>query len=164
MEVVQITTHIPVELLSFTGYNNGDENILQWTTTREMNNKEFILMHSVDNIAFEEIATVPTAAANGISNVPLNYSSKDKDFAEKTYYRLKQVDIDGSTRMYPATVEVNINNDLNTVVSLFPNPAKDVLNVSITQPQGGKHKVEIYLMLSENWFLFTNKTSKVATM
>jgi hypothetical protein len=57
---------------------------------------------------------------------------------------LKQVDIDGSTRMYPATVEVNINNDLNTVVSLFPNPAKDVLNVSITQPQGGKHKVEIY--------------------
>ena len=134
----------PVELLSFSGYNNGDENILQWTTAKEINNKNFILMHSVDNIAFEEIANVPTQAPNGISNTALNYTVKDLDFAAKTYYRLRQIDIDGTSRMYPATVEVNVNNELNTVVALYPNPAKDVLNVSITQPQGGKHKIEVY--------------------
>ena len=134
----------PVELLSFTGYNSGNENILEWTTTKEMNNQSFVLMHSLDNIAFEEIATVPTQAPNGISNTPLSYTSKDLDFADKTYYRLKQIDIDGTSRIYPTSIEVQVNNDLNTVVSLFPNPAKDVLNISITQPQGGKHKVEIY--------------------
>ncbi len=134
----------PVELLSFTGYNNGDANVLEWVTTKEMNNKEFVLLHSRDNISFEEVATVPTQAANGISTTPLTYSAIDADFGEKTYYRLKQVDIDGASRMYPTTVEVNVNNDLNTVVSLFPNPAKELLNVSITQAQGGKYKVEMY--------------------
>lgn len=134
----------PVELLSFTGYNYGDENILEWTTSKEINNKEFVLMHSIDNISFEPIATLPTLAPNGISNTPLNYQAKDLDFASKTYYRLQQIDIDGKSRLYSNTVEINVNNDLNTIVSLFPNPAKDVLNVSITQPQGGKHKVEVY--------------------
>ena len=134
----------PVELLSFTGYNFGDENILEWTTSKEINNKEFVLMHSIDNISFEPIATVPTLAPSGMSNTPLNYAAKDMDFASKTYYRLQQIDIDGQSRLYSNTVEINVNNDLNTIVSLFPNPAKDVLNVSITQPQGGKHKVEVY--------------------
>ena len=134
----------PVELLSFTGYNHGDENILEWTTTKEINNKEFVLMRSLDNITFQSIETVPTSAPNGLSYTEINYQTKDLDFGDKTYYRLQQIDIDGQSHLYSNVVEININRELNTVVSLYPNPAKEVLNVSITQPQGGKHKVEIY--------------------
>ncbi len=101
-------------------------------------------MRSLDNVSFQEIATVPSLAPNGMSNTPLSYSSKDYDFANKTYYRLKQIDINGESRLLSNVVEITLSNETNTTVSLFPNPAKEVLNVSITQAQGGKHKVEMY--------------------
>lgn len=137
----------PVDLLSFSGFNSKEVNILKWTASRESNNKEFILLQSYDKVNFQQIAVVPSVAPNGTSETPTDYTAEDRDFATVTYYRLKQRDLDGLVRSISGTVEITVNQSTNTVVAVYPNPVKETLNLSITQPESGKYRIEVYDMM-----------------
>lgn len=90
-------TVLPISLLSFSGSLQKDNITVQWATSSESNSKQFELEKSFDGVNFRTIATI---AAAGNSSSIKNYSYQDKEVpAEKNYYRLKSVDIDGrSTR------------------------------------------------------------------
>lgn len=112
---------LPVELLSFTGKNNGDENILEWVTSSEINNDYFTLERGTDGYNFEQIDFVN---AEGNSNTIKNYHSIDTDPLDGiNYYRLKQTDFDGSVRYASNLVALNYKKDIE--YTLFPNPAKN---------------------------------------
>lgn len=79
-----------------------------------------------DESTFETVCEVKAA---GQSVQTLNYQTKDKNTsAGLPYYRLKQVDMDG-TASYSDLVAIEIT----TVdqISISPNPASDFLNVKI---------------------------------
>ena len=87
-------TPLPIELLSFSGNSLDDANILEWTTSTELDNDYFIVERSSNGSDFEEIQKVDGA---GNSNSAISYSIRDNDPLNGiNYYRLKQTDFSGN--------------------------------------------------------------------
>ncbi|PKP43879.1 MAG: hypothetical protein CVT95_11660, partial [Bacteroidetes bacterium HGW-Bacteroidetes-12] len=93
-----LSTPLPITLTSFTGKElSSTSNLLEWTTSSEINNDFFTLERSTDAVNFEPIATIKGA---GNSNQVLNYEFIDQLQTsnlklQTVYYRLKQTDFDG---------------------------------------------------------------------
>lgn len=90
---VTTTGGLPVELISFNGKKTKLGNLIEWMTASEINNDYFELLSSVDGINFIPITTIDGA---GNSNSILTYNYLDNT-NKTTYYKLKQVDYDGTT-------------------------------------------------------------------
>jgi hypothetical protein len=86
---------LPVDLLSFSGTKQDNHNEIKWSTSTEINNNYFILEHSCNGKNWDEIEKISGA---GNSNFDIHYSTTHRDFKRAiNYYRLKQVDFDGTT-------------------------------------------------------------------
>lgn len=122
-------TALPVELLSFTAHLKNKEVILSWETAFELNNEGFIIERSVDTRNWQEIEFMP---GKGTSSEHSVYTYMDKAPHQGiNYYRLKQIDYDGAI---DHSFIVSITNDGSVskpALSLYPNPAKDILHVEI---------------------------------
>jgi Secretion system C-terminal sorting domain len=117
---------LPVELISFTGKNKGSENILLWTTATESEFSHYAVERSNDGRTFETLGKVLPEFAN--SETEQNYSYTDEyPFKGINYYRLKMVDLDGSSE-YSRTIAVFME-DADSGISLFPNPATNFIEV-----------------------------------
>jgi hypothetical protein len=117
-------------LLNFTAnLNEKYQTILQWNTEKELNCKHFEVERSVDNTSFEYFSTVQ---GHGSTNEPQAYQEIDKSPALGfTYYRLKQVDTDG-TFHYSKSVNVYIEKEFEPYVSVFPNPSNGEFSVELS--------------------------------
>jgi len=126
---------VPVKLLSFSGEKKNNFNKLSWSTATETNNSGFELERSTDGIHFSSLVFVASKASNGNSNTLIQYSFDDvKPLMGSNYYRLKQVDKDGKVA-YSAIVNLKVDKiDALQIVSIYPNPVKDVLNLKIASP------------------------------
>lgn len=94
---------LPVELSSFSAQSRGGVVNLVWTTASEKNSASFLVERAGDNREFVAIASVPAA---GYSQMRRTYSATDqKPLAGNNYYRLKQLDQDG-TFAYSRVVSV----------------------------------------------------------
>lgn len=111
----------PVTLVSFSGKAEKERNKLQWKTTSETNNKGFEIEKSADAKTFSMIGFED---GYGDTNEDKNYSFVDKDPLDITYYRLKQIDHDG-TFEYSSIVAVKNE----SAIAVYPNPAKDVVTI-----------------------------------
>jgi hypothetical protein len=115
-------TVLPIQLVNFSGYNNGSENVLQWQTATEIDNSYFTLEHASNAIDFTPFATVKGA---GNSDHVIDYSAIDYlPPAATTYYRLKQTDYDGNST-YSSIIAINSSataNGLN-IENIYPNPS-----------------------------------------
>lgn len=83
---------LPLQLLSFEATSNANNLVsLNWTTTNEINVKNFFVERSIDAVSFKEIENV--AAKNDAKN---KYTINDIPSKEGTYfYRLKMIDLNG---------------------------------------------------------------------
>jgi hypothetical protein len=100
---------LPIELASFEGYFKKDYNDITWVTETELNNDYFNLDRSIDGLDWETIAIVKGA---GTSNLPNFYSYKDYTFCKAiNYYRLTQIDFDGSSEQHKI---IYVNNSINS--------------------------------------------------
>lgn len=124
---------LPIELLSYSAKLVSNDVIINWETASEINNSHFILEKSYDGYNFFEIDNVK-GAGNSINVI--KYSSIDKDITQTyNYYRLKQVDFDGTTTTFKTRV-VKYNppspSATNTPieVKVYPNPATEFVIVS----------------------------------
>lgn len=110
---------LPVELLFFSGFANNTQSVnLSWATSTEENFEYFEIAHSLDGKTFEVIGTV---AGNGNTTTRHDYSFQDPaPYSGLNYYRLKSIDYDGYTELFPL-VAVQLNNQLKP--EIFPNPS-----------------------------------------
>ena len=136
---------LPVELTTFTAKANGKDAILNWTTVSEINNSHFEIERSIDGKTFEFAGKVKGA---GNSNSVSKYIFIDENIAASNstvYYRLKQVDFDGSVN-YHGNVQVKfeIENVSTLSVDVYPNPFNSNLNITITGANAGK--VDVVMM------------------
>ncbi|MBL4594339.1 MAG: T9SS type A sorting domain-containing protein [Flavobacteriales bacterium] len=85
---------LPVELVSFDVDCNQGEVEIEWTTQTEINNDYFVVEKSYDAVSFFELTMVQGAGNSSVVNY---YSVIDPNPSSGvTYYRLKQVDFDGT--------------------------------------------------------------------
>ncbi len=123
------STALPIELLSFSAKSGNNKTVnLTWKTASERNNSHFILERSGDNQQFEAIKQVK---GSGTSTSVQNYQFTDdvENLVRNVlYYRLQQVDFDGTTT-YSKTVSVDARKNAN--LKIYPSLAKrgDVLQV-----------------------------------
>jgi hypothetical protein len=85
---------VPVELFTFYVKDASGKAFLEWKTASEVNTDHFAVERSEDGINFEQAGSV---AAAGLSTDLRKYSYTDeKTPSGGAYYRLRQVDTDGS--------------------------------------------------------------------
>ncbi len=120
---------LPVELVNFNATCHQNTTHITWTTLSEINNDFFIVEKSVNGHDFFEIATIKGA---GNSNSAHVYNITDDNHSEKStvYYRLKQVDFDGSTT-YHQTIPANCFANKEYHISIYPNPNKGLITVDL---------------------------------
>ena len=88
---------LPVEWLSFEGKALSTGNKLEWATATEINNSHFLLERSSDGENYSAIAEIQGSGNSSSENY---YSFLDERPFEKSYYRISQIDFDGSKGEY----------------------------------------------------------------
>ncbi|MGB3618290.1 MAG: hypothetical protein WBA12_09230 [Catalinimonas sp.] len=89
---------LPVTLSSFRAQARGGSVTAEWTTSAEIENDYFVLERSLDARTFEPVAEVRGA---GTSHHLRTYAAVDEGAVPgRSYYRLKQVDFDGTTERF----------------------------------------------------------------
>jgi hypothetical protein len=126
--IVIPATSLPVEFISFSADRLDSRNIqVRWETSSEVNNDHFMVQRSVDGEFFEEIGRVN---GSGTTERPTTYSFLDNSYqANINYYRLKQVDYNGSFH-FSNIVEVRFEGKEDYLAfHVYPSPVKTTLKV-----------------------------------
>src|SRR5690606_1186448 len=136
---------VPVELTSFNVAVTNDEIILNWATASELNNYGFEIEKSKDN---KNWFTTGFVNGKGTTQENSSYSFKDNNiFAGMNYYRLKQVDFNGSYE-YSEIVSVEFSGVREYELSQnYPNPFNPVTVINYAIPKSGKVSLKIYDIL-----------------
>lgn len=117
---VQDGPPLPVTLVNFIAKHTPTGNLLQWATTSETNNAGFDIERSKDARSFEKIGFVDGRGESGSLQF---YQFIDQNPFQTSYYRLKQLDHDG-TFAYSRIVQVRSE---MAALKVYPNPAKGQL-------------------------------------
>lgn len=119
---------LPVQLTSFTAARAAGGVQLAWATASERNSAQFIIERSLDGQTYVAVASV---AAQGSTQQAHRYASLDRTApAGRLYYRLRQVDADGTARYSPAVTVAGPAAEF----TLAPNPARESLHLLTEQP------------------------------
>jgi hypothetical protein len=89
---------LPVVLTSFTGQASSTGNILRWTTASETSSDYFEVERSTNG---EEFTKIGQLAAAGTTTATHSYLFTDAAATATSYYRLRQVDFDGTASYSP---------------------------------------------------------------
>jgi subtilisin-like proprotein convertase family protein len=117
---------LPVTLTSFNAECMDKEVAVRWTTATEYNASHYNLQSSRDGLVWSDIARIEAA---GTTNQASNYSFTDHNFSSLNYYRLVQVDFDGTSEIFgPISAKCDIDASNMTV---YPNPTDADFSVLI---------------------------------
>ncbi|GEM_PF-3564800 len=123
---------LPIELISFNVKCESDV-VLVWETQSEVNSDIFEVEKSIDAVSWFVIDEI-TAAGN--SNSSILYQVIDtKNNNGFSYYRLKQIDIDGKFN-YSNIIFTQCKEESLFDFSLFPNPTSDYTKIQFTKNPG----------------------------
>ena len=136
----------PVELVDFTGKFDGSDVKLNWKTATEIQNFGFEIERSLDNANWRKIGFIE---GNGNSNIPHYYKFNDSHLSssEIYYYRLKQIDNNGS---YTYSEVIKIDVILRKQFELeqnYPNPFNPTTKIRFDMPIKSNVTIKIYDVL-----------------
>ncbi len=151
---------LPVEFGEFSTNRISNSDVaLKWSTLSELNNTGFDIQRRLnDKDEFESIGFVKSKSLFGNSDSKLDYEFFDKNNSVSTsYYRIKQVDIDGKSKYTPIRLVDGVKTKTNSLV--YPNPAKsgnatiafnnnNAKNIFITDMSG--RQIESYKSYSDH--------------
>ena len=122
------TPVLPVELVAFQATAVEEGTFLSWTTASELNNKGFEIHRSEDGDQWNTLTFIP---GHGTTLDEKQYVYMDQNPLHGTmYYRLKQIDYDGSFEYSPVkAVEFSAEFDFR----LSPNPVSNYLQITLPQ-------------------------------
>ena len=139
------TRPLPVELTAFTAtaVKNVDTQ-LAWNTASEKNNDHFSVARSLNGTDFVQIAQVK---GQGSKSAPTDYALTDAGIGAKAsgtvYYRLQQVDADGTATYSPVRTVAFTKALLAPAITLFSNPATATTKLDLTQLPTGSYQVSL---------------------
>jgi hypothetical protein len=138
--IFNVNNVFPVTLTYFKGESGTHQEVLlSWGTSVEQNSHSFVVEKSLDGNSFERIGEV---AASGNTSQNKSYHFVDESPAKgANYYRLMMVDIDNTTS-YSDIIQVYLNETEERLL-VSPNPAKDVLALTVKSFLGNTASVQV---------------------
>jgi hypothetical protein len=132
---------LPIELVDFKAACLNDVVTINWTTASEVNNDYFTIQRSDNLSSYTNVAVVEGA---GNSNTYRNYTAKDMyPISGTSYYRLMQTDYNGQYEVFNPVALMCVTKEAD-VISVFPNPANDKLNVAMSLTAADRGRILIY--------------------
>lgn len=131
-------TTFPVELDRFAGEVQPGGNALSWQTLREENHWKFAVERSADGESFAPIGEVMGAGQAH------QYAFFDAAPLPLSYYRLKQIDFDGTFR-YSSVLRLQRQaHGLAGTLTAYPNPTEGQLTLRYDSPSAGPMTLRLY--------------------
>jgi hypothetical protein len=148
---------LPIQLASFNAVAAAQNKVvLNWSTVSENNNYGFEVQKSAS--ADEKYQTIPNSfvAGHGHTLEPQQYSYVDETAQPGVwYYRLKQMDYDGTTH-YSEAVRVSVLTDVVEVAPVkfallqnYPNPFNPETQITFTVESVGRATLRVYNLLGQ---------------
>jgi hypothetical protein len=136
---------LPVELARFTAASSGEAVTLRWSTTSEENNAGFDVERSTDGETFTTIGFEPGV---GTTEEAQSYRFVDREapFATTLFYRLRQVDTDG-TFEYSPVVEVEVTPSAVALLPVAPNPVSASARLRYELPEATAVRLQVFDLL-----------------
>lgn len=145
---------LPITLLDFFATIENKKVKINWSTATEKDNDHFEIQRSIDGNNFNTIGSKP---GKGNSTIIQHYLFlDDQPLKGVSYYRLKQVDIDGKST-YSKVIKIN-NDQLEQRVIISPNPDKSGM-VTIAFNGGNNSKTDIQISGIDGKIYFTRSYS-----
>jgi hypothetical protein len=140
----------PIELLNFTGRYSSEKIFLDWTTAAEVNNNYFLIQRADNNQEYQDIVRME---GSGTTSELHYYSAVDNHpLTGINYYRLCQVDFDGSrTFSEPIAVKADGSKD----IFVFPNPAT-ADNIALFSSATKNQSIELMIADANGKIIFNN--------
>ena len=144
---VALASPLPVELLTFSAIRRASLVDLQWETATELLNNGFEIQRSNDGSVWRTRGWVEGA---GTSYSPKRYSwtdtlAADGLFGDAVYYRLLQIDADGSEQPSPILmVALDAPPSRASVVGNYPQPFTDGTTIRLSIPAEQAITLEVY--------------------
>ncbi|MCP4440593.1 MAG: T9SS type A sorting domain-containing protein [Aureispira sp.] len=128
--VEDLQQDLPVELIDFNAKRkDADEVLLTWATATEINNKGFFVQRMLEGES--EFTTIGFVEGNGSSTIMNSYEYLDPNaFDGVSYYRLEQVDFDGTTEYTETRAVFGVKSAID--IAIYPNPTNNVVNVRLS--------------------------------
>ena len=150
---------IPVELVSFSVEQTGNEVQLSWITATEINNQGFEIEKKSAND--DDWAKLGFMEGNGTTTEMHYYSFSDNIssviFKDVVSYRLKQIDFDGSYE-YSKVIEVKVNQpEKYSLEQNYPNPFNPSTKIKFSISKAGHTSLEVYNILGDEVATLVNE-------
>ena len=141
---------IPVELTSFTAISDAKSVTLKWVTATETNNLGWDIERSESADSKSSWVKLGFVKGVGNSTETQNYSFRDAALKTTTfYYRLKQIDFDGTTT-YSEIIEVEVGApDHFSLSQNYPNPFNPETVIEFQIPSNSMVNISVYNTLGE---------------
>jgi len=163
--ITDTTGTIPVELISFSSSIEANVVTLNWSTATELNNYGFEIERSIDKGNWR---TIGFREGKGTTSEPQQYFYSDNlsDIeASKLYYRLKQIDFDGSFEYFPNAfgIEIEITPSAFSLSQNYPNPFNPVTKIKYSIPQSSNVIVKVFDVLGNEVATLVNEQKQAGT-
>jgi hypothetical protein len=134
---------LPIKLTNFNAQLLSNNAVsLKWTSSVELGSFTYIVQRSNDGKNFSDIGKL-AAAGNSYKAVEYNFTENNYN-SEASYFRLKQVDIDGRFE-YSKVLYVNNKKTLNLVTAVAPNPfTTDVQLIGISSTEINYDNIRVF--------------------
>jgi hypothetical protein len=162
-------TPLPVQLVSFCAVSRSAGAELSWKTMSETNNYGFYIQRrGANEAAFADIDGA-FIAGHGTSAVPQQYSYVDPSGVAGSWYRLRQVDLDGTTN-YSDAVQAGIATSVEEstpqafrLLQNYPNPFNPTTVVSFQLPVASMVRLVVYDLLGREVATLVNEMQVAGT-
>lgn len=123
---------LPIHLLDFTVAKNTGSALVQWSTSREMNTRDFLIQRSDDGQNFTTLGTIP-AIGNSINKSTYQFidAGISAILKPKVFYRLQQREKDGSSS-YSRVISLTLSGQNSFTIKVLGNPATNVLPLQLS--------------------------------
>lgn len=133
---------LPIYITGFDAVPNNGAVDLTWTTQFEQNSDHFDIERSANGGVKWDVAG--SIAAKGYSAIAVNYAFTDANPGSgNIQYRIHGYDVDGKPSYSPIKV---VRTTPLATVSIFPNPAKDYVNVALPVSEVSSGMISVRLI------------------